>query len=757
MCAKSRGTWEFRISFAALVSLVLCAIIFPVLAQEAPVLSLSDYVAFLHSRGTFGPPALGNQAIAETDADVYAVSYSLENVASDVTQVYVVLWRLVDEPGNRHFFGEDSKTLAYSEAQGATISFSGLEMGETYAVHLAATTAMPSIVSGQALPDVTVGTQTVCLLWPLGSTFHLTVQDFFLPFDLAKTVCMELQDASGQPDWAVKAHRFDGVEHEISGPSKEKKRLFCKSEVDSWQPEEIENLAIEAQNGAMESRLSFTLPLAYACLDCNPLAPPNPQSEQTMTSGPLLVGVKNNWGAAISKIRFTFLSDNVQTSNLISGVNPGMLLQGAGWKVKENWVEDKHNPNIGTYSQEDWELDAANYSTCGNPEGFAWNPTQAASDASGSNPCTPVENVLSTNVTAQFRLDSGMLDRTIAREVPLPLSPVLTPPLRTVAKYKPWHPYDKVYEAVDNGSVSTTYWKYQADLWEDSTLSFEATDLLDVGTIRFRSKFRISKKDVSGSPTIWPPLTDLGGTLPRGPNLDYTFQDRYVAGSKKITHGYVYYPPATSRDHWNMAETGTSGAPPRCTISASNSCYGDEGWYTPLHQQGRWAPYLMLSTDDIAGTDPLSKVYMLLCSAQDAQPIMATRSVALATDSSLPSAWDIGDEMWVSTLFDNSGSQRTLTTNAWTPDLTTYVIVGTKPAVMSELGRICKDKLPAYKYPFNTHFVSGTITGLNGNQAKVTIAGPEGEVKVKTVPATGAYAVFGLYDCIAPTGAGASQ
>lgn len=745
MCKISwrKGSWPSWVGACAMS--VLWAFTCPLAAQEAPAWTLQDYVAFVQGRDEPGPPSLGNSTIAETSPGAYSVAFPLENIGSDVTEVHAVLWRLVDQPAYRHFFGEDSRILANLQAQGAVVSFSGLKRGEIYGVHLAVTTNMPTISFGQTMADAQIGVQTTYLFWPWGSDSHLTVQDLFVPYDREKSIAFQLEGGKEQRAWSVRSRHFDGHEEEISKPSKDSHRLFCQSEMDLWQPENIESLVALVEAGTAGSREVITLPLAHGCLGCNPLAL-LADSEKTIISNPLTVGMRNGWGAAITKIRFTFSSNGVQTGNLISGLNPGMLLQSAGWKVRENWVEQGHNAGLGTYSEETWENDPVHYSNCGDDAGFGWNPTQASSDTAGSTLCTPGDNVLDSNISATCKRDNNTTE--VISEIALPGGTTLTPPVRYIAKYVPWHPYDLVHAAA-GGGTNPLYWKYQADLWEDCTLSVEQSDVVDVGTLKFRSKFRLSKYDSSGAATIWPSLTTEGGTLP-GPNVDYTAQDRLVSGSRLMRHGYVYYPPANLRDRWNMVETGSDNtAPPRCLVG-NQDCYKDQGWYGQLYNinpsLSKWAPYLMMSTDTIAGTSPPSKVYVMLYSGQDSMPRLAARTVALGLDDAYQSS-DLGDEIWITTLFNNEQGQRTLTTNAWTPDLNTYVIVGgSRAAVMSELGRICRNKPTGFKYPWNTRFIKGTITGLGSQQALVTVSGPEGPVTVKTESGTGNYAVYGLYD-----------
>jgi hypothetical protein len=214
--------------------LVLGTFAIPLTAQESQNWTLGDYVAFVQGRGEPGPPSLANATIAETGPGAYSVSFSIENIGFDVTDVHAVLWRLVDQPGYRHFSGEDSRILANLQAQGAAVSFSGLKRGEIYGVHLAVTTNMPVISLGQTLPDAQIGVQTTYLFWPWGSDSHLTIQDLFVPYDREKSVAFQLEGGKAQRDWSVRSRHFDGHEEELSGPSKDGRRLFCQPEMDLW-------------------------------------------------------------------------------------------------------------------------------------------------------------------------------------------------------------------------------------------------------------------------------------------------------------------------------------------------------------------------------------------------------------------------------------------------------------------------------------------------------------------------------------------
>ena len=123
-----KGGWpSWVVAFAILM---MSALTCPLAAQEAQAWTLGDYVAFVQGSGELGPPSLANPILVETGPGVYSVSFSLENIGPDVTDVHAVLWRLVDQPGDRHFTGEDSRTMANLQAQGAAVSFSGLKRGE---------------------------------------------------------------------------------------------------------------------------------------------------------------------------------------------------------------------------------------------------------------------------------------------------------------------------------------------------------------------------------------------------------------------------------------------------------------------------------------------------------------------------------------------------------------------------------------------------------------------------------------------------
>jgi hypothetical protein len=166
---------------------LLCAFVaffvaLPAQAQQEPVAALDAYVSFLSGQGLAGPPDLVNQTITEDNGSIFSISYTATNVAIDVRQVNVFLWRVQDDQGDRHFEGVDSWFLPPAAIMAGPVTFTGLKRGEAYGIHLTVVTAMPSILSGQADPDAEIHVKTIYLLWPHGQSLLGTAEDGYFPF-----------------------------------------------------------------------------------------------------------------------------------------------------------------------------------------------------------------------------------------------------------------------------------------------------------------------------------------------------------------------------------------------------------------------------------------------------------------------------------------------------------------------------------------------------------------------------------------------
>jgi len=157
----------------------------------------AQYLSFLASQGRSGPADLTNRTLVAGSHDTFSVSYTLANAGPDVTQVYLALWRVVDDPWDRHFVSEDSLSLAPSVAVAAPLAFSGLQRGETYVVALSVATSMPSIVSGQAQPDEVVRLKTSYIAWPAGQDLRLSVEDLYDPGQQQKMARLAIEGAPG--------------------------------------------------------------------------------------------------------------------------------------------------------------------------------------------------------------------------------------------------------------------------------------------------------------------------------------------------------------------------------------------------------------------------------------------------------------------------------------------------------------------------------------------------------------------------------
>jgi len=372
--------------------------------------------------------------------------------------------------------------------------------------------------------------------------------------------------------------------------------------------------------GLISGELPAKMVPALPCQDCDPPPPPPGVPADILLQNTLIrIGVSTKYGGSIDDFEFLGGGDG----NLVAGGDSGLLLQTAFRHIGNNFPSHDDTGLTGNY--EWWENNNSYAPSCHGSQLFTWNPTQGGTFSQcdlyqGSN-----------------YFDSLITFADMQEHLPVHQSPNDgASPVSYTIQFRPWIPYDLVYQA-----DPTT--RYRPTVWEDATVSL-VSSTGGVAVAKHQARYRLAK---------W----KSDGTEKMGFTTTAIAEDQVFYATSALPRVYVYNPDVTT-DCFGMKEITST----LCSHGDS-TCSSNFGWRTTMGA-AKWTPYVLLS-------NAAQTTWLLIYNTQDtANYIQARRRLI---DKGDPAHGCPGPVVTFVTAFYSG----VLSTDNWTSPLTTYYILGT--------------------------------------------------------------------------------